>query len=173
MTDPRWPTAPAPFPGGAPRSTAMGEVLVVVGSGFVVLGGLVAAASGPLRLDRGSWLAAYLVLVCGVGTRVIGVEQPRLPPSDRPTGRSWIQLAGWSIGNAAVIVGSLTSAPLIVDLGVPLLVVALVLALRDSTRGSRRGAMSRPTGWVHRAFLVILMIGAPVGAVLAHLRSGS
>ncbi|GAC1387204.1 MAG: hypothetical protein NVSMB43_26700 [Pseudarthrobacter sp.] len=29
-----------------------------LGVGFIVLGGLVAAVTGPLHLDRGSWLAA-------------------------------------------------------------------------------------------------------------------
>lgn len=38
----------------------------VLGVCFVVVGGRVAAATGPLELAQGSWLAAYLVLVCDV-----------------------------------------------------------------------------------------------------------
>jgi len=41
--------------------------MTVGGAGCVIVGGLVAAVTGPSGLEQGSWLAAYSVLVCGVG----------------------------------------------------------------------------------------------------------
>lgn len=38
-------------------------ILTATGVGCVVLGGVIAAVTGPLDLAHGSWLAAYLVLV--------------------------------------------------------------------------------------------------------------
>jgi hypothetical protein len=48
-----------------PNRDLPAEILIFVGASCVVLGGLVAAFTGPLQLTDGSWLAAYLVLVCG------------------------------------------------------------------------------------------------------------
>lgn len=145
------------------------EILTVAGTGCVVLGGLVAAVTGPLELSKGSWLAAYLVLVCGVGTRAIGTVQAGPGESATSAGRDRAQLACWGLGNTAVIVGSLVAEPVVVDVGVPLLVIALATALLDP-RGRQIGRLGR---WTYRALLVALLIGAPIGAVLAHLRSGT
>ena len=46
----------------------------------VVAGGLVAAVTGPLRLEHGSWAAAYLVLVGGVAQGALGIAQYFLAP---------------------------------------------------------------------------------------------
>ncbi len=43
------------------------SILLMSAALSVIVGGLVAAVAGPLGLAQGSWLAAYLVLVCGVG----------------------------------------------------------------------------------------------------------
>lgn len=148
------------------------RIMVVGGAGCVVLGGLVAAATGPLGLGDGSWLAAYLVLVCGVGTYAIGAVQAR-SEAPLPVTRGRVQLGCWSLGNAAVITGSLTADAVVVDAGVPLMVVALAIALAHTVRSaglSARGAASRPATWAYRCLLVVLMISTPVGAVLAHLR---
>ncbi len=48
------------------------RLLVVVGTCCVVLGGFVAAVTGPLTLADGSWLAAYLVLVGGLAQCALG-----------------------------------------------------------------------------------------------------
>lgn len=154
---------------GSSPSSASTEILIVAGTGCVVLGGLVAAVTGPLDLPKGSWLAAYLVLVCGVGTRAIGTVQTGPGGSATSAGRGRAQLACWGVGNAAVIVGSLVAEPIVVDAGVPLLVVALAIALLDS-RGRRMGRLGR---WTYRALLGALLIGAPIGAVLAHLRNSA
>ncbi len=64
--------------------------MVVLGALFIVLGGLVAAVTGPLDLVQGSWLAAYLVLVCGVAQFAIGTMQAAQnrgsDPMPRPRG---------------------------------------------------------------------------------------
>jgi len=147
--------------------------MTVGGAGCVIVGGLVAAVTGPSGLEQGSWLAAYLVLVCGVGGYAIGAMQARPESPPMPPARTWTQLTCWGVGNAAVITGSLTGVPVLVDAGGVLLVVALMIALvRAGWRGPpvlRLGGGL--VGWAYRCLLVILMISAPVGAVLAHMRS--
>ena len=153
------------------RPPTLARCMVVGGAGCVIVGGLVAAVTGPLGLAKGSWLAAYLVLVCGVGTYVIGTMQGR--PGAPPMPRAWglAQLGCWCLGNAAVIVGSLAAVAVVVDVGAALLVIALAVALADALRGERPSG-SRMVGWAYRGLLVVLMISTPVGAVLAHLREG-
>ncbi|MEP6559608.1 MAG: hypothetical protein ABJD68_00830 [Nakamurella sp.] len=173
--------APVRSSQNAGRSTAgsvaanawQARTLVFGGSCCVLLGGAVAAVTGPLGLAKGSWLAAYLVLVCGVGTRSMGVMQSRSPGGPMPAGRGWTQLASWLVGNAAVIAGSLLGVAGIVDAGALLLVVAVVMALIDTTRptplaapGSSRWVMA----WGYRCLLVLLIISIPIGSILAHLR---
>ena len=54
-------------------------MLTATGIGSVVLGGLVAAVTEPLDLTHGSWVAAYLVLVGGVGQGAMGRARLRRP----------------------------------------------------------------------------------------------
>lgn len=152
------------------------RVLVFGGAACVLLGGAVAAMTGPLGLDKGSWLAAYLVLVCGVGTRAMGVMQSRSPGASMPAGRGWIQLASWTLGNAAVIAGSLLGVAGIVDVGAALLVVAVVIALIHTTQPklvAAPGSTNRLILWVYRCLLLVLLVSVPIGSVLAHLRDSS
>lgn len=161
------------------------KLMMVGGWGCVILGGLAAAVTGPLGLRNGSWLAAYLVLVCGVGSFAIGAVQARSAPT--PV-RAWIQLSCWAVGNIAVIAGSLTGIPAVVDSGVVLLVIALLVALAHALRpahptgrrstdddiaGLPPAPIGRLVGWVYRCLLVLMIVSAPVGAVLAHLRSAA
>lgn len=146
--------------------------MVPAGWLFVVVGGLVAAVTGPLELEHGSWLAAYLVLVCGVATSAIGAMQTRPGTTPMPRVRSQVQLGSWTIGNAAVIVGTLGEVPWIVDVGAAFLVVALVVALvHTATAGtlSTAGTVQWLTLWTYRALLVVLVVSVPIGVVLAHL----
>lgn len=155
--------------------------LVTAGSGFVLLGGLVAAVTGPLGWERGSWLAAYMVLVCGVAQFVMG----RAPAwFDRPVSvrLTWMQLAGWNAGNGMVIGGTLAGLPNLVDVGGIVLLVILVDMIRDAVRNpgppamdpfTVRGTAARIRGWgwgAYRALLVLLVVSIPVGLVLAHVR---
>ncbi len=132
----------------------------------VVAGGLVAAVTGPLEWAQGSWLAAYLVLVCGVGGFGIGIIQKRAA-AGLPSVWARTQLGSWVGGNAAVIVGSLSAFPLGVDVGVVLLGGALVIALIRSPGIAEIGHL-RSGGY--RALLTVLILSAPIGSVLSHLR---
>jgi hypothetical protein len=145
-------------------------VLTAVGGGCVVLGGLVAAVTTPLNLAHGSWLAAYLVLVCGVAQWAMG----RVRAGRRPTGTAgrrwaWTQVAAWNLGNAMVIVATLLARPELVDVGSALLLGALLIAL--FTTPARRGTGRAAFGiWAYRALLLVLAVSMPVGILLAYLR---
>lgn len=145
-----------------------GRALLAIGIACVVAGGLVAAVTGPLDLAHGSWLAAYLVLVGGVGQGAMGVARLLAPAPPHAAARGWGQLATWNIGNALVITGTLLTAPLVVDVGGLACVVALALALLHSRR-----LRSAVASWAYRAVLAVLLVSVPVGLVLAHLRATS
>lgn len=140
------------------------SIMFVVGSCFVVVGGLVAAATGPLKLDQGSWLAAYLVLVCGVAQCAIGVAQRRLAGAPVRARSYWMQLICWNVGNAAVIVGTLAAVPLVADLGGVALIIPLVVTIRAVQTASRP-----LLSWGYRAVIGILIISIPIGLTLGHL----
>lgn len=122
----------------------LGTAFYVTGVFFVILGGLVAAATSPLGLYKGSWLAAYFVLVCGVALATIGrgqamLSQRRLPP------RIWrIQFLAWVIGNALVIAGTMASSPPSVALGGILLLAVLGLAMWTLGSGAVRTRWGPP-----------------------------
>lgn len=160
------------------------SAMVVIGGSFVVLGGLVAAVTGPVGLERGSWLAAYLVLVCGVAQFAIGTVQSGqdLGTKPMPWARGWVQLTCLNLGSVAVIVGTLAREPSLVDSAVGLLLVAFGIALHtvrpwasQPMRGlvelQGRGSVGRLVLWGYRVFLLLLVVSLPVGSVLAHLRS--
>lgn len=137
-----------------------------VGTAQVVAGGLVAAVTSPLDLAKGSWLAAYLVLVGGVAQCAIGRAQAVLSASSTPAKRWEMQFASWNIGNLLVVVGSLTSEPYVVDVGGLLLLPALVIAVL----ATRRTPPSLLV-WGYRAVLLLLAVTMPIGLVLAHVRA--
>lgn len=148
---------------------------VRIGAAGVVLGGLVAAVTGPLSLPRGSWLAAYLVLVVGVSQYTMGRVSTwfGVGSSDRIV---WSQLIGWNCGNTAVVVGTLITMPYLVDVGGVVLLIVLLTLLRDALR--RRPIVdvaptSRRLGRRAYTFLLIaLVVSVPIGLALAHLRAG-
>jgi hypothetical protein len=157
-----------PFPGPA-------TVLTAIGVCSVVLGGLVAAVTAPLGLAHGSWLAAYLVLVGGVTQCAMGQARFRRPDLLRRPGLSWLQIGCWNVGNAGVIGGTLAGAPLVVDLGSALLVVALTVAFQAARRGagpagSAAGRGSRLVDRAYRTLLLVLALSIPAGMALSHLR---
>lgn len=158
---------PSAKPGDAGRRIVgyPDRVFVVVGSCCVVLGGLVAAVTGPLELGKGNWLAAYLVLVCGVAQFAIGTVQERLARPSIQSTRAWTQLTCWNLGNAAVIWGTLAGVPVVVDAGGALLVIGLGIALHATRHG-----VPRFVGWAYRCVLIVLLVSVPVGVALAHLR---
>ncbi|HJB64280.1 MAG TPA: hypothetical protein H9769_11295 [Candidatus Microbacterium pullistercoris] len=141
---------------------------MAIGAALVILGGLVAAVASPLQLPSGSWLAAYLVLVCGVPQYAAG----RLMARAGAVRIGWMMLACWNVANAAVIGGTLTRIPLVVDAGGILLLVPLIVAVRALLR--RDGSVLRGSAWrgVLVALIAVLIVSMPIGLVLAHLRAG-
>lgn len=133
----------------------------------IVAGGLVAAVTGPTDFDKGSWLAAYLVLVAGVALIVLGVGQAVF--ARQPPARSVIacELALWTLSAAAVIVGTLAGAVVVTIVGGLLLLGVLVLfvaAVRDPS-----GIGGRLI-WLYRAMIAILVVSIPIGLLLAWQR---
>lgn len=146
--------------------------LMIIGGVFVLLGGAVAAVTSPLGIEKGSWLAAYLVLVAGVPVYLVGQFIAHWL-----AGRGgWALLIGWNLGNAAVIVGSLLSLPLLVDVGgiVLLIPLAYLLWIALQWKGAADGTASRAAvigRWLLIAALIIMIFSIPVGLVLAHVRA--
>lgn len=136
---------------------------------WVITGGLVAAVTGPLGLDHGSWSAAFQVLVGGVLQAGLGVAQSAL--AGRPISRRVLaaELLTWNLGCLAVIAGTVLAAPLIVDAGGLLLVVAMAFMIRAVGRGAKGPASAL---WTYRAFLVLAFVSIPIGLFLAHTRAG-
>ena len=163
-TSPSWPATPL----RSRSPDAVGLALLAIGIGCVVAGGLVAAVTSPLTLAHGSWVAAYLVLVGGVGQCAMGTVRllTSAPPETAALG--WAQVAAWNAGNALVIAGTLVTLPFLVDVGGVGCVVALAIALLHARR--LPGTM---TLWAYRAVLVVLLVSVPVGLALAHLRAAS
>jgi hypothetical protein len=136
----------------------------LIGSAFVVLGGLTAAAVEPLKFPDGSWLAAYLVLVAGVAQCLFGIVRRYVAPAPATALGFTVELVCWNVGNAAVVVGDLAGIPALVGVGGALLVVVLVLQLvhlRHVVSGARWAA------WLYGIVVAILLVSIPVGIVLA------
>jgi len=151
-----------------------GSVLTAVGVSSVVLGGLVAAVTGPLDLAHGSWLAAYLVLVSGVAQGAMGQPRFRRAEAMQPR-RGWVQIVGWNVGNAMVIGGTLTGISPAVDLGSVALIIALAMAFHaarpapDAAACSTAGRASALLDRAYRALLLVLACSVPAGILLSHL----
>jgi hypothetical protein len=171
--NPPAPRLSATSPSGPRRGSPLNPatVLTTIGVCSVVLGGLVAAVTGPLDLAHGSWLAAYLVLVGGVAQCAMGQARFRRPEVIPPR-RGWAQIGCWTVGNAVVIGGTLAGEPWAVDVGSALLVIALAIALHAArpSAGAAAGGMSALVGHAYRVLLLVLAVSIPVGVALAHLR---
>jgi hypothetical protein len=141
----------------------------VIGTVCVIVGGVVAAATGPLQWEKGSWAAAFLVLVSGVAQCALGVTQGALAPAPLTRAIFWVELLCWNIGCFAVIGGTLATQPLIVDVGGILLVVALALMIRAVYRSRTR---QRWLLWTFRVIVAIMFISIPIGLTLAAIRAG-
>lgn len=133
---------------------------------FVIVGGLIAAVTGPLELEKGSWLAAYLVLIAGVALGLLSRQARIIEASPAPDGRAWAVIWLWLGGNALVVAGALTRTPIVTDIGGVALVAVLILALL-ATRAARRRALA----WTLRVAYVLLIISVPIGLTLTHVRS--
>lgn len=139
---------------------------LTVGASCIIGGGLIAAVTSPLQLAKGSWLAAYLVLIAGVAQLLLAQQQHLLDPGQDQRRAEWFTLAFWVLGNAAVITGSLQAAPCFVDAGGVLLTVAIILAW-VRIRGTRMRALGTVLCFVY----AVIVASIPIGLILAHLRA--
>jgi hypothetical protein len=140
----------------------------IFGAVWIVVGGLVAAVTGPLALDKGSWAAAFCVLVAGAAQYTFGVVQAALvsrPPTER---RITAQLVTWNAGCAVVILGTAAGILFLVHVGGLLLVASLVLLI-ITVRGESE---PRWALFTYRALLVIILASIPIGLAIAHVRAG-
>ncbi|WP_068251639.1 hypothetical protein [Janibacter corallicola] len=153
-------------PTSSASPTAPATAHLALGATSIVLGGLVAAVTGPFGWEKGSWAAAYLVLVTGAAQYVMGRRRAGARAPDRD---GWLQLAAWDLGSLAVLLGVLVRQPPVVDLGSVVLLLGLALALRTDLR---LGAGSRAVTVGYRLLLLVLLVSIPVGMLLTHLRSG-
>ncbi|WP_193314540.1 hypothetical protein [Georgenia ruanii] len=141
----------------------------LVGFLCIVIGGLVAAVTGPTGFQHGSWAAAYLVLVAGVAQLGLAAGQAWLPARP-PTRRTVVgELATWNAGNVAVLAGTVAGAVLPVVAGGLALVVALVLFIH--------GVKAPRPGWTtwltaYRLLAGVVAVSIPVGLVLSAVRHG-
>lgn len=156
--------SPAVRPPAAPRADLPFRGLALL---WVIAGGLVAAVTSPWVLEHGSWTAAFAVLVGGVLQATLGLAQHTLaspPPRRRILGA---ELTTWNSGCIAVIAGTWTTLPAIVDVGGVLLVGTLSLMIAAVGRGS---VGPRWAVWLFRAALAVTLVSIPIGLILAHLR---
>jgi hypothetical protein len=134
----------------------------------IVAGGLVAAVSRPFGWEQGPWVAAFLVLVTGIGQAGAGIGQAALADAPVAARRLRAEVLLWNVACGAVIGGTLAGLPAIVTGGGVLLAVALVCFATIPVGGG--GAR-----WVQHAYrglLWVLVISTPVGLVLSWVRAG-
>jgi hypothetical protein len=137
---------------------------LLIASAGIVVGGVVAACSRPLGLTRGSWLAAFLVLVAGVAQIALNVGQVWLAEVLPSPASVRAQTIAWNGGVAATIVGNLTALIFVTAVGGFGIVVALALFLAAVHEGS--GAPR----WVRLSYVTLaatVLLSTPVGIVLA------
>lgn len=136
-----------------------------------IAGGLVAAVVAHDPTEKPVWASAYLVLVAGFGQIGLALGRTLLvarPPTYAVVARDFTVFA---FGNAGVVVGTLTDAVWLVDIGGALLVVSLAL-MAWGVRGAEVASYQRPGWlvgllWVYRVLVVVLLVSIPVGLVLA------
>lgn len=144
---------------------------LILGGLCVVAGGLVAAATAPVPSEKGSWVAAYLVLVGGVAQIAFGVGLAafgRLVPA-RTVGA---EALCWNAGNALVVAGTLAGVPALADVGGVLLLAALVLLVPSlRTPAGSVAARARWLLYAYRVVVLVLLVSIPVGLALAAFRA--
>jgi len=141
--------------------------LFAAGGAAIVAGGLVGAATAPSPSEKGSWAAAYLVLVAGVAQIGLGFGQAALSTATLSTRILGTETIGWNAANAAVIAGTLANVDSLVDTGGILLVATLATFATRVRGGEAAFGGRRWPAYVFRGLVVVLMISIPIGLVLA------
>lgn len=143
--------------------------VAAVGTVAIIAGGLAAAVTRPAGWSDGSWVAAYLVLVTGVGQIGLGVGQSLL--AQRPSrARLAAQLVLLNAGSALVVLGTLVDQPPVVTAGGVVLVAGLVLF---ATAPRRDGRLDRVRGvlGLYLGLLAVLIVSIPIGLALSWIRA--
>lgn len=135
-----------------------------MGSALVIVGGLVSAAAAPTASYHSSWAVAYIVLVAGVAQAFLGLGQAVLTGGAVSRTVRQAEWWCWNIGNAAVVVGTLSDAPVVLYLGCLPLIATLVLVLRALAH-----APSNRLLWSVRVVVAVLLVSIPTGIVLQSL----
>ena len=161
----------AAVPSSFPENWIPARSFVAIGIACIIAGGLVAAATAPSPSENGSWAAAYLVLIGGVAQVAFGICQATLAPRRPSAGLLAAEFAGWNLGNAAVIVGTLVDVQALVIVGGILLVATLALLA-----WAVRGATVVPGWhtwilWTYRVLVVVILVSVPVGLVIGQVKS--
>lgn len=141
--------------------------LIASGIAGVLGGGVAAAVTGPTDWERGSWVAAYLVLVVGAGQLALGACQAILAREVPPTRLAWCEWLLFTLSSIGVITGTLVHRSWIVVVGTVILAVALVLFGVGAPLDSAR---HRTAANVYRIVLLILVVSAPIGVILSIVR---
>lgn len=143
---------------------------VLVSALCVVAGGFVAALSRPMAFDLGPWLAAYLVLVGGVGQALLGLGQAWIAEEQPVRATVWAEILGWVLGSAVVVAGSVGSSPLLTTVGAVVMALTLGAFGRSArSRSHRSPPWPAATYWV---LLVFLFVSVLTGVALAWARHG-
>lgn len=142
---------------------------LVIGGLGILAGGFLSAISAAAPSYLASWAVAYLVLVVGFAQLLLGIGQDQLAVRRPSTGLVAAEVLAFNLANVAVLVGSLTSIVVLTWIGAALIVVAMVLFIWAARGG---GSRHRWLLYLFRAMVVILLVSAPIGIVLAHSRMG-
>jgi hypothetical protein len=142
---------------------------VVVGTVCTVAGGLVAAVSRPTEFGHGPWLAAYLVLVGGVGQIGLGAGQALLAGGVPNRGVVRVEVVSWNVGLLGVVIGTLAPSPLLTTVGSAATALTLTLFVRSARAPGRLAPLARGA---FLALAVTLLVSLPIGVVLAWARHG-
>ncbi|WP_111718670.1 hypothetical protein [Homoserinimonas sp. OAct 916] len=144
------------------------RIFITLGMLFVVVGGLISAATASAPSQRTMWLVAYLVLIGGAAQIGLGYGQSKLADESPSRRRVVGELLAFNLGNAAVITGTFIVQPFLVDAGGAAIVLSLILFWMGA-RGSQR------RGWLRFTYVIlvaVLVVSIPVGLALAHVRAG-
>ncbi|MGH2717212.1 MAG: hypothetical protein ACRDJU_01360 [Actinomycetota bacterium] len=137
---------------------------LALGTGAVIGGGMLSAASSLAPTMQSSWAAGYLVLVAGVAQVFLGLGQEYLSHVDVGTARRGTELGCWNLGNALVLLGGILDAGSAIIPGSILLLAALA-AFASATR--HRSPELRWLQVGYRAMMIVLALSVPVGILLA------
>lgn len=142
---------------------------VILGTLSLLVGGLLSAVSAAAPSYTAAWAVAYLVLVGGVVQLALGIGQARLAPTAPSAAVIAAQAVAFNAANAAVLAGTAIGMAWLVDAGAAVLVTALALfvwGVRGATAGNR---------WLlygFRLVVVIVLVSAPIGLIIAHSKAG-